>query len=147
MVSRQIATVLGGIAIGALALTTAPAYADATSGHTAASVKSSPTYSRATQIVGFNATPNRVRKGNRLFLHGTLRSRWDHGRGLSRERIQIYFRPSGSKNWRRTDTTVTRSNGTFSTQVRAYQSGTWSARFDSSRLGDSKADDYVKVVR
>jgi hypothetical protein len=141
MMSRKIATVLGGITIGALVLTAAPAYADSGPGHGSASRNQA-----ATRISGFNATPHRVHKGDRLFLHGTLRSQSGHGHLPGHQRVYVSFQPSGSHNSRRIDTIVTRSNGTFSTQARASQSGTWSVSVNNGRRGDSKASDYVAVV-
>ncbi|MBC6458899.1 hypothetical protein [Actinomadura sp. HBU206391] len=172
MVNRRIATALGGIVIGALALATTPAYADAASGHGTASRSlltngatgqvsgltdsrsrsakddrsARPKRDRGTKIVGFDADPSRVHKGGRLKLRGTLRSRSGHEKGLGHQRVHVYFRPNNSHGWRHIDSTETRSNGSFSTRVRAYQSGTWSVRFTSGRLGDSKADDFVKVI-
>jgi hypothetical protein len=209
MISRVIATALGGIAIGAVALMTAPAYADTPSGHgpapriqpvaathgqssrpntdsrswtsnkdgqshdghqsqgpnhhgdqnqnhhsshdTNASKwrndrNSGSEHTWATRIVGFEATPSRVHKGDRLFLHGKVRSQSGHGYQLGRRRVDVYFRPNGSGDSRRIDTITTRSDGTFSTQARATKSGTWSVSVDGGRRGGSKAYDYVTVV-
>jgi hypothetical protein len=142
MTRRHIAAALGGMTIGALALTAVPANAQTASGHESAA-KNRP----ATRIVGFEADPNRVHKGDRLSLHGTLRIRSGHGRDIGRQRINVYFRANGSRDTRRVDTIWTKRDGDFRTQARASRSGTWSVRFNSGRLGDAKASDYVTVVR
>lgn len=175
--NRGIVT-LGGIVIGALALTTAPAYADVASEHGSTSNEAAvvrttvrvaggdqarnhhragrtgsfaPRHTRyawaETRIVGFRATPHRVHKGGRLYLHGALRSRYDYGHWLGHKRIYLYFRPNGSGHWRRIDTIVTRSNGTFGAEGRVYRSGIWSVRYNGGRLGHASAYDYVRVIR
>ncbi len=130
---------------------------------------------KATRISGFDATPEPVRKGRKLNLQGKLEvaqcysdwyydwdeydSRWGRGdcyesRGywhnwhwLGTQDVGIYFLPAGSRKWRYVETVETDGSGRFSTQVRAFQSGTWGVRFDGNgRLKGSEASDYVKVV-
>jgi hypothetical protein len=139
--------------------------------------RSHPKGPKATRIVGFDATPEPVRKGRKLRLRGEFqvaqcygdwyyawdtysrvqggdgycrddRSYWNDWHRLGGKDLRVYFRPRGSSHWSYVDTIQTGSDGTFSGTVRAYKSGTWGVRFDDSRhLGASEAYDYVKVVK
>ncbi|ETK38100.1 hypothetical protein MPTA5024_00530 [Microbispora sp. ATCC PTA-5024] len=132
---------------------------------------------KATRIVGFDATPEPVRKGHKLALQGKLqvaqcygdwyyewdsyvsvhggddycqdsRDYWHDWHWLGQQDIDVYFLPSGSHKWKYVGTTESDPDGSFYTKVRALKSGTWGVRFDgTSRLKGSEAYDYVKVVR
>ncbi|WP_182886205.1 hypothetical protein [Microbispora sp. H10885] len=136
-----------------------------------------PSGPKATRIVGFDATPEPVRKGRALTLEGELqvaqcysdwyfgwngytgrrgghddcydsRDYWHDWHWLGSQEVGVYFLPAGSRKWRYVDTIRTDGDGDFATRVRAYQSGTWGVRFDGTRrLKGSEATDYVKVIR
>ncbi|MCW2877104.1 MAG: hypothetical protein JWQ95_1204 [Sphaerisporangium sp.] len=136
-----------------------------------------PKESKGTRIVGFDATPEPVRKGGKLTLRGEFqvaqcygdwyyawdtygrvqggdnycrddRGYWNDWHRLGGKDIGVYFRPKGSSHWSYVDTIQTDSDGTFSSKVRAYKSGTWGVRFnDTTQLGASDAYDYVKVIK
>lgn len=132
---------------------------------------------RATRIVGFDATPEPVRKGGKLTLKGKLqvarcyggwfyrsldsrvgvigggkchadRNHWYDWSRLGHQDIGVYFKAKGSPKWKYVGTLETKRDGSFSTKVRAFQSGTWAVKFaGNGHLKGSGASDYVKVVR
>ncbi|MBO3748705.1 hypothetical protein J5X84_21720 [Streptosporangiaceae bacterium NEAU-GS5] len=131
---------------------------------------------KATRIVGFDASPEPVKKGRKLSLEGTLqvaqcyrdwyynpagyvsvlggsdycvdsRDYWNDWHYLGWQDIGVYFMPKGSYKWKYVDTIKTNPDGSFYTQVRAFVSGTWGVRFNGTRkLGASEGYDYVKVI-
>ncbi|MGI5487451.1 hypothetical protein [Microtetraspora malaysiensis] len=131
---------------------------------------------KATRINDFTASPNWVRKGNRLNLQGRLEvaqcysdwyydwndysGSWGRGDDCSESRgywhdwhwlggkdVKVYFQPRGSRTWRYVQTVETDGSGRFATKVRASQTGTWGVRFDGDRrLKGSEASTYVKVA-
>lgn len=137
-----------------------------------------PKGSKATRIAGFDATPEPVRQGRKLTLKGKLqvarcyggwfyrdwnshvsvhhgsgschdgRSYWHGWSVLGHQDIDVYFRPSGSRTWKRVGTLKSDRHGSFYGKVRATRSGTWAVKFDGARgLKGSEARDHVKVVR
>jgi hypothetical protein len=132
---------------------------------------------KATRIVGFDATPEPVKKGRKLALQGKLqvaqcysdwyygwddsgyvrgggdycndnRDYWNDWHWLGYQDIGLYFLPKGAHHWKYLATIQTNPDGSFYTQAKAFKSGTWGVRFNGNgRLGSSEAYDYVKVVR
>ncbi|MFI6598485.1 hypothetical protein ACIBHX_19680 [Nonomuraea sp. NPDC050536] len=132
---------------------------------------------RATRIADFDASPEPVRTGRKLTLTGELqvaqcygdwyyvwdgsgrtrggedncrddRGYWNDWHWLGAQEVGVYFLPKGSHRWQYVDTIETDDDGSFTTQVRAYRSGTWGVRFAATgRLGSSEAYDYVRVKR
>lgn len=114
---------------------------------------------RATRIVGFDATPEPVRKGGKLTLKGKLqvarcygdwfyrswdsrvsvlgggskcyanRGYWHDWYWLGYQDIGVYFQAKGSHKWKYVGTIETKRDGSFSTKVRALKSGTWAVKF------------------
>jgi hypothetical protein len=136
-----------------------------------------PQGSKATRIAGFDATPEPVRKGRTLALKGKLEvaqcyggwyykvdgivsvfgrsnhcydshAYWHDWHWLGKQDLGVYFLPKGSHHWKYVGKVESHSDGSFYTRVRAFQSGTWSVKFNGTRhLKGSQASDYVQVVR
>lgn len=118
---------------------------------------------KATRIVGFDATPEPVRRGHKLTLQGKLqvarcyadwyyrdwnsyvsvhrgsgnchdsRSYWHDWNRLGHQDIDVYFQASGTRAWKRVGTLKSNRDGGFYGKVRAYRSGTWAVKFDGAR--------------
>ncbi|MFG1698576.1 hypothetical protein [Nonomuraea sp. NPDC049309] len=101
-----------------------------------------------TRITRFNAGPSKVRKGKTITFTGRLEARdgrrWE---GADRERVDIYYRATGSKVWKRVTSDLTDRHGKFYAKTRAYKSGSFRAVFSGDRqLKDTKSrTDYVRV--
>ncbi|NUR86710.1 MAG: hypothetical protein HOY71_21710, partial [Nonomuraea sp.] len=98
---------------------------------------------RDTRIVGFNAYPEPVTKGDRLNFSGTLQL--EGWKGLGGERVTIWFRPGGSDRWQYVTSDVTARDGDFSAGATAQQSGWWRASFRGDRgiNGSTSGADWV----
>lgn len=100
------------------------------------------------RIVGFDAYPEPVDKGDRLNFKGSLqvagKSGWE---GLSGQKVAIFFRADGSSRWEYVTSDITGSNGRFWASATAQTSGWWKAVYDgsSSVKGSSSDGDWVKV--
>ncbi|GAB2919579.1 hypothetical protein GCM10027203_19120 [Nonomuraea fastidiosa] len=101
-----------------------------------------------TRITRFNAGPSKVRKGKTITFTGRLEARdGRHWEGVRNERVDIYYRATGSSVWKRVASDRTSRSGVFYAKTRAYKSGTFRAVFDGDRrLEDTKSrTDYVRV--
>ncbi|MBG0812635.1 hypothetical protein [Planomonospora sp. ID82291] len=103
-----------------------------------------------TRLVGFNASPEPVRKGRSVYFSGRLeaRDRWEWN-GVRHEEVEIYFRADRSSAWKYVTSADTRWDGEFRAKARAVRSGEFRAVFDGDRrLDDSSSrPDWVKVKR
>ncbi|MFC4061231.1 hypothetical protein ACFOWE_23270 [Planomonospora corallina] len=101
-----------------------------------------------TRLVGFNASPEPVRKGRTIYFSGRLEARqhWNW-RGVRDEEVDVYFRSSRSSAWKYVTSADTRWDGRFSAKTRAHRSGEFRAVFDGDRrLDDSSSNrDWVHV--
>ncbi len=106
--------------------------------------------SRDSRIVGFDAYPEPVDKGDRLAFRGTLQAEGSHGwEGLSGQRVAILFRAEGSSRWERVTGDWTGRDGRFWAGATAQASGWWRAVFEGARGvdGSSSDSDWVRVVK
>lgn len=102
---------------------------------------------RSSRIIGFDASPEPVDKGDRLALSGNLQVEgWE---GLPGQRVAIQFKAHGSSRWEHVTSDVTGRNGRFWADARAYTSGWWRAVYGgSSGIKGSASDaDWVRVER
>lgn len=104
----------------------------------------------ATRIVGFNATPEPVRKGDHIWLNGTVQVR--SGTGWKPRRdwgVSLYFKPRGAKSYRYLYQMGVDDKGRFAIWERATQDGTWAAVVDGTTaqtyLVSNTVSDYVDV--
>ncbi|MBW8799412.1 MAG: hypothetical protein JF597_39320 [Streptomyces sp.] len=101
-----------------------------------------------TRVIGFNASPEPVRKGRTLTVTGTLQrqngSTWT---GVSGQHVTIRFRVAGAKTSTGMATVTTGKDGRFTLTFTAKQDGTWSAAYTatSAYLNSTSAGDYVDV--
>ena len=96
-------------------------------------------------FVGVNATPEPVRKGHKLSVHGGLTNPYD-GDGV-RGRVTIWFRAKGSKAWKKLAVVGTDRYGAFNKAFKASRDGSWRASFagDAVYFGATSGSDYVDV--
>ncbi|WP_214319891.1 hypothetical protein [Nonomuraea sediminis] len=100
---------------------------------------------RDSRIVGFDAYPEPVNKGDRLNFTGVLQaSGWDP---LPGERVSIFFRSGGSDRWEYVTSDVTGRDGRFRAAATAVESGWWRAVFrgDDGVNGSVSDADWVTV--
>ncbi|MFI6496172.1 hypothetical protein [Nonomuraea typhae] len=100
---------------------------------------------RPSRIIGFDASPEPVDKGDRLQFTGTLQGRgWD---GLSGERVSIQFKAHNSGRWENVTSDVTGRDGRFWASARAYTSGWWRAAYAGAPgiEGSVSDTDWVRV--
>ncbi|MFI1015910.1 HtaA domain-containing protein [Streptomyces sp. NPDC020965] len=100
-----------------------------------------------TEIAGFNAKPEPVRKGKPITVTGTLRSLDGTWKATSGQSLTILFKADGAKTWTKQSTTRTNSKGVFSKAFTAKKDGSWKAEFKATsvRLGSSSGSDRVDV--
>ncbi|MER5768745.1 HtaA domain-containing protein [Streptomyces sp. NPDC001985] len=100
-----------------------------------------------TEVKGFNASPEPVRKGKQLKVNGTLRTLDGTWAGTGSHSVTIWFKANGAKSWSKQATARTNGKGDFWKYFTAKQDGNWKAVFDatSSRLGSSSGSDHVDV--
>ncbi|WP_377267147.1 hypothetical protein [Peterkaempfera sp. SMS 1(5)a] len=103
-----------------------------------------------TRIVGFNASPEPVRKGDWVHLNGTVQynsgTTW---KALGRAQVSLYFRPRGAKSYRYLYDVAADSRGRIADFEQATVDGTWAVRIlpDSQTpyLNSNQVSDYVDV--
>jgi hypothetical protein len=103
-----------------------------------------------TRIRRFDAYPEPVRFGRHLNFRGSLEV-LDGGKWVpfDRQKVRLFFRPSGERKWEPVKTAWTGRDGRFHLKVKAYKSGWWRVVF----AGDDKTEeavarpDHVRVVR
>ncbi|MFF3565155.1 hypothetical protein ACFYXS_34445 [Streptomyces sp. NPDC002574] len=104
----------------------------------------------ATRVVGFNATPEPVRKGDHIWLNGTVQVRSGTGwKPLRDWGVSLYFKPRGAKSYRYLYQMGLDDKGRFANWERATQDGTWAAVLDGTTaqtyLVSNTVSDYVDV--
>ncbi len=92
-----------------------------------------------TRIVRFDASPDEVKKGEKVSAEGVLLvedgRRWD---GLRGKRVEIQFKAKGEREWSRVGSDRTDRRGRFGEDVTAEASGWFRAVYDGGRgLKDS----------
>lgn len=102
----------------------------------------------SSRIVGFDAFPEPVDKGDQLNFKGALqvlgKSGWE---GLSGQKVAILFKADGSSKWEYVTSDVTGAYGRFWASATAQTSGWWRAEFAGTAgvKGSSSIGDWVKV--
>ncbi|WP_113698854.1 hypothetical protein [Nonomuraea lactucae] len=101
---------------------------------------------RDSRIVGFEAHPEPVDKGDRLRFTGALQVEGWHG--LPGQRVDILFRARGSDRWQHVTSDVTGRDGRFWASAPARESGLWRAAYrgTSGVNGSTSEPDWVRVV-
>ncbi|MDP4508226.1 hypothetical protein [Nonomuraea turcica] len=97
------------------------------------------------KIVGFDARPEPVDKGDKLSFTGALLV---EGRGgVAGERVSIFFKAGGSSRWEYVTSDVTGRHGRFWVSAEAVTSGWWRAEYAGTRgvNGSVSAGDWVTV--
>jgi hypothetical protein len=101
------------------------------------------------RVIGFNAYPEPVERGEYLRFWGALQvddeGDWEGRRG----KVRLYFKANGSDSYRYVKSTWSRSDGKLSTRVKAWNSGRWRFVYsgDEDTNGDTSRSDYVRVRR
>ncbi|MFI2211474.1 HtaA domain-containing protein [Streptomyces sp. NPDC020141] len=100
-----------------------------------------------TEVKGFNASPEPVRKGRQIKVEGTLRTldgKWSNTSGHT---MSIWFKADGAKSWSKMGTARTNGKGAFWKYFTAKKDGSWKSVLDatSSRLGTTSGSDRVDV--
>ncbi|MFI1867212.1 HtaA domain-containing protein [Streptomyces jumonjinensis] len=101
-----------------------------------------------TEISGFNAGPEPVRKGRSITVKGTLRTVMDGAwKGTPGQSVTVWFKADGAKEWTEQSRTRTDSKGAFSKGFTAKKDGSWKAVFAATpnRVGASSGSDRVDV--
>ncbi|GAA3688278.1 hypothetical protein GCM10022224_062020 [Nonomuraea antimicrobica] len=100
-----------------------------------------------TRISRFDASPSKVRKGKSIFFSGRLQVDDDGWEGVRNERVNIYFRASGSNAWKWVASDRTSWDGKFYAKTRASKSGSFRAVFsgDDELESATSRTDYVRV--
>ncbi|MEU6741704.1 hypothetical protein [Streptosporangium sandarakinum] len=108
----------------------------------------SPPRREDSRIVGFNASPEPVRRGRYLTFTGGLQVEHSGWKGYRAE-VGLYFKPSGSSRWRHVKNVSTDRSGHLRTKAKAYRSGHWKFVFDGNDdfRPASSGSDHVKVIR
>ncbi|GAB2623144.1 hypothetical protein GCM10027168_63900 [Streptomyces capparidis] len=88
----------------------------------------------ATWISGFDASPDRVRKGRTITVSGVLKGRQGATFPLSNKRVDVYFKRSGSGSWSRLGSATTNDRGRFVSRVKARHDGSFKAVYPGSIL-------------
>ncbi|MBO2447183.1 hypothetical protein J4573_08815 [Actinomadura barringtoniae] len=101
----------------------------------------------ASRFIAFKATPTSVRKGRTLTITGTVQGLGRIGKGRAIGPVTVYFRPRGSRSWRKVKTVVLRGSGSFKVSAKAARSGTWKAHFagDGNDLPVTSRYVYITV--
>ncbi|WP_203987367.1 hypothetical protein [Sphaerisporangium rufum] len=105
---------------------------------------------RDTDIRGFNASPEPVRRGGTLTLDGRLVIDGSGGwHAYPRQKVHIAFRARGAAGYERVARAYTDGRGHFTARVTAKAAGWWRAEYDgSSRAHKAVSDsDQVDVRR
>ncbi|PRX70395.1 hypothetical protein B0I32_101483 [Nonomuraea fuscirosea] len=99
----------------------------------------------ASHLVGFDARPEPVDKGDRLAFTGSLRV--DGRGGLAGQRVSVFFKADGSRRWEYVTSDVTSRHGRFWATTRAQTSGWWRAQYAGTRgvNGSTSGADWVRV--
>jgi hypothetical protein len=97
------------------------------------------------KIVGFDAEPEPVDKGDRLRFTGALSV--DGRGGVAGERVSILFKATSSSKWEYVTSDVTGRHGRFFASAEAVASGWWRAEYAGDRgVNGSVSDaDWVRV--
>lgn len=97
----------------------------------------------ASRIVGFDARPEPVDKGDRLSFSGALRV---EGRdGVSGQRVSVFFKADGSRRWEYVTGDVTGRHGRFHASATAETSGWWRAEYRGARGVNGSVSDADRV--
>ncbi|SDJ99470.1 hypothetical protein SAMN05421874_104323 [Nonomuraea maritima] len=97
------------------------------------------------RIVGFDARPQRVERGDRLTFTGALLV--ERRGGVPGRRVSIEFKADGSRRWEHVTDVVTGRDGRFRALAQARVSGWWRADYQGGRGvdGSVSAADRVRV--
>ncbi|MEO3871752.1 hypothetical protein ABGB18_23295 [Nonomuraea sp. B12E4] len=97
--------------------------------------------------ISLNAGPSKVRKGKSVYFSGVLQAKDHRWEGVRGEKVNVYYRQSGSSVWKWVASDYTSWGGKYSAKTRAYKSGTFKAVYaGDSRLQDTTSRyDYVRV--
>ncbi|GIH72100.1 hypothetical protein [Sphaerimonospora thailandensis] len=98
---------------------------------------------RATSL-DFDASPDRVGRGDRVNLRGTLKVKEGAWQGYRDQRVNIMFKPLGGS-YSRVATVTTDSHGRFWTNERAWRSGWWRAEFAGTSDSQAAVSDSDRV--
>jgi hypothetical protein len=100
-----------------------------------------------TRVASFNAGPSSVRAGRTIGFSGYLQAESRGWRGVRGERVNVYYRASGSSAWKWVAAGTTSWNGKFTAQTRAFRSGSFRAVYAGDERLDSATSrtDYVRV--
>jgi hypothetical protein len=105
---------------------------------------------RNTRFLGFNVSPEPVRKGQALKVTGKLQA-LHPTKGYvayAGKTLSVEFRALGAKTWTKVGTVTTTRDGSFTTRsLKAAASGTWRVRFGGTTYyaADTTHGDYVEV--
>ncbi|WP_219463403.1 hypothetical protein [Nonomuraea rhizosphaerae] len=101
----------------------------------------------ATRITRFTADPDRVRKGKLVSFSGRLLVGERGWKGVRREQVSIFYRPSNSRGWKEVASAETGRGGAFTAETRAFKSGTYKAVYDGSDEFEAATSrtEYVRV--
>ncbi|SDJ57530.1 hypothetical protein [Nonomuraea jiangxiensis] len=99
--------------------------------------------------VSLDADPSKIRKGRHIHFEGALQVKDRRWEGVRGQKVNIYYRQSGSSVWKWVASDYTSWGGKYSAETRAYKSGTFKAVYGgNSKLQDSTSRyDYVRVYR
>ncbi|GII04617.1 lysozyme [Planobispora takensis] len=118
-------------------------------GQSTGAVTPAPAAKAETRVSLVNTGPDRIKRGRKMTLVGTLSQYTATGTrtGAAKQRVTIRFRPRGSAAWRTAGTATTTATGTFRKTFTAGKDGSWQAVYagDSKRLATRSATGYVDV--
>ncbi|MEV0596319.1 hypothetical protein [Nonomuraea cavernae] len=102
---------------------------------------------RDSRIVGFDAHPDPVDKGDKLTFTGALQA--EGWRSLPGQRVNIVFKAHGTDRWQWVTSDVTGRDGRFWASTTAETSGWWRAEYAGTKgiNGSASGTDWVRVVQ
>lgn len=101
------------------------------------------------RVIGFNAYPEPVERGEFLRIRAALQvddeGDWEGYRG----KVALFFKANGSDSYRYVKSTWSSESGRLFTKVRAWNSGRWRFVYggDEDTNGDASRSDHVRVIR
>jgi hypothetical protein len=103
-----------------------------------------------TVIKSYNASPEPIRKGRTLSVHGRLFRVNNLGTGYTSypgKRIEVFFLAKGAKSWTYMGATKTARDGRFRKAFKAKRDGVWRAYFPGTSNFDRQKswDDFIDV--